>query len=97
MARLSESIMGLMKEAMANPICLFEEMITAPFPQGTCPFSHQFVLVRAASLALTLLTSPEIHAVTYYPNDSASGFSTTSGTVGVKKAPESFVGTLFAT
>jgi hypothetical protein len=89
--------MGLMKEGMANPICLFEEMITAPFPQGTSPFSHQFMPVRAASLALTLLSPPEIHAVTYYPNDSASGFGTASGTVGAKKVPESFVGTLFRT
>ena len=87
--------MGLMKEGMANPICLFEEMITAPFPQGTSPFSHQFVPVRAASLALTLLTPPEIHAMSYYPNDSASGFGTASGTVGAKKAPEGSVGPLF--
>jgi hypothetical protein len=89
--------MGLMREALANPICLFEEMITAPFPQGTSPFSHQFVPVRAASLALTLLTPPEIHAMSYYPNESPSGFGTASGTVGAKKAPESFVGTLFRT
>ena len=95
MARLSESIMGLIRVAMANPICLFEEMITAPFPQGTSPFSHQFMPVRAASLALTLLSPPEIHAVTYYPNDSASGFGTASGTVGAKKAPEGAAGTLF--
>jgi hypothetical protein len=89
--------MGLMKEGMANPICLFEEMITAPFPQGTSPFSHQFMPVRAASLALTLLTPPETHAMSYYPNESPSGFGTASGTVGAKKAPESFVGTLFRT
>jgi len=89
--------MGLIRVAMANPICLFEEMITAPFPQGTSPFSHQFMPVRAASLALTLLSPPEIHAVTYYTNDSASGLGTASGTVGAKKAPESFVGTLFRT
>ena len=89
--------MGLMKEGMANPICLFEEMITAPFPQGTSPFSHQFMPVRAASLALTLLTPPEIHAMSYYPNESPSGFGTASGTVGAKKAPEIFVGTLFRT
>lgn len=95
MARLSESIMGLMKEGMANPICLFEEMITAPFPQGTSPFSHQFMPVRAASLALSLLSPPEIYAVTYYTNDSASGLGTASGTVGAKKAPEGAVVTLF--
>jgi hypothetical protein len=89
--------MGLIRVAMANPICLFEEMITAPFPQGTSPFSHQFVPVRAASLALTLLTPPEIHAMSYYTNDSASGLGTASGTVGAKKAPEGSVGPLFRT